>query len=74
MSKRSSRNRRQEPSAAVAPEAEPEVAGRAHSAGAEERAREQAMQARLKETRSKMSVGQANVMRLKKGNQPRGGR
>jgi hypothetical protein len=39
-----------------------------------ERSRQQAMAARQKATRVQTSAGQANVMRLKKGNQARGGR
>lgn len=41
---------------------------------ARERSRQQAMAARQKATRVQTSAGQANAMRLKKGNQPRGGR
>jgi len=36
--------------------------------------KQQSMASRSQQTRTKMSVGQANTMRLKKGNQPRGGR
>jgi hypothetical protein len=35
--------------------------------------RQQSMATRSRETRTKMSVGQANTMRLKRGNQPRNG-
>ncbi|MEV0271821.1 MAG: hypothetical protein HOV71_02950 [Hamadaea sp.] len=41
---------------------------------AREESRQAAMAAREKSMRTKMSVGQANTMRLKRGNQPRGGR
>ncbi|WP_027340878.1 hypothetical protein [Hamadaea tsunoensis] len=41
---------------------------------AHEQAKQNAMAARGKATRTQMSVGQANIMRLKKGNQPRGSR
>jgi hypothetical protein len=34
--------------------------------------RQQSMASHARETRTKMSVGQADVMRLKKGRQPRG--
>jgi hypothetical protein len=35
--------------------------------------RQQSMAVRSRETRTKRSVGQANTMRLKRGNQPRNG-
>jgi hypothetical protein len=35
--------------------------------------RQQSMAAHARETRTKMSVGQSNAMRLKRGNQPRHG-
>ncbi|MDI1466201.1 hypothetical protein QEZ54_35015 [Catellatospora sp. KI3] len=41
---------------------------------AQQRARERSMAARTKAGRTQSSAGQANIMRLKKGNQPRGGR
>ena len=41
---------------------------------AREESRQAAMAAREKAMRTKMSVGQANTMRLKRGNQPRGNR
>jgi hypothetical protein len=41
---------------------------------AQEQARQRAMSAREKATRTQMPVGQASMMRLKKGNQTRGGR
>ena len=41
---------------------------------AREQSRQQAMAAREKATRTKMPVGQNNTMRIKMGNQPRGGR
>lgn len=40
---------------------------------AQDESRQQSMATRARETRTKMSVGQSNTMRLKKGNQPRGG-
>jgi len=41
---------------------------------AREESRQAAMAAREKSMRTKTSTGQANTMRLKRGNQPRGGR
>jgi hypothetical protein len=41
---------------------------------AREQSRQQAMAAREKATRTRMPVGQNNTMRIKMGNQPRGGR
>ncbi|MEV4413193.1 hypothetical protein [Catellatospora sp. NPDC049609] len=41
---------------------------------AQERSRQHAMASREKASRTQTSMGQANIMRLKKGNQPRGGR
>ncbi|MBV1853071.1 hypothetical protein [Catellatospora tritici] len=41
---------------------------------AQQRSRERSMAARTKASRTQISAGQANIMRLKKGNQPRGGR
>lgn len=41
---------------------------------AREQSKQHAMAAREKATRTKMSTGQSNTMRLKRGNQPRGGR
>ncbi|WP_155371552.1 hypothetical protein [Catellatospora vulcania] len=60
------------------PHAEHDHAPGEHAAWASEHAQEQsrqrAMAAREKATRTQLSVGQSGVMRLKKGNQPRGGR
>jgi hypothetical protein len=41
---------------------------------AREHSRQQAMAAQEKATRTRMPVGQNNTMRVKMGNQPRGGR
>lgn len=41
---------------------------------AQQQSRQHAMAAREKATRTQLSVGQTGVMRLKKGNQPRGSR
>ncbi|WP_212824960.1 hypothetical protein [Catellatospora sp. TT07R-123] len=41
---------------------------------ARQQSRERAMAARTKASRTQVSAGQSNIMRLKKGNQPRGGR
>lgn len=50
-------------------------ANASHSAErAREQARQQAMAVREKSTKAQASAAQANVMRLKKGNLPRGGR
>jgi hypothetical protein len=45
-----------------------------HSGWASEQSRQQSLATHSRETRTKMSSGQANTMRLKRGNQPRGGR
>jgi hypothetical protein len=39
----------------------------------DQEARQQSMAAHARETRTKMSVGQSNTMRLKRSNQPRHG-